>query len=378
MEKIKLNICSSEGDPTNPRTWSGTPFHLYSELKEMECLGSAFNSVAVNNKYVRRLFQLTSKLYYGNSFDWERGLIARSLNAEKAKREASKSESNLTLHTGTLDLPFLKLPKGQKHYLFSDSTWNLWSSQATNMQSYTKKLWEDAEKLEKKAYSQMEHIFSISEYVKDNLITHYGVNPKKITVVGTGLGVIKPYYGQKDYSNNKILFTAKDRFEDKGGPLVLEAFKRASEKNPNLELTIVGRNEYTQKIDLPNVKTYGFIPLEDLQTIFNESSLFLMPAVNEPWGLVYLEALACKTPIVGLNRNSFPELSGNSKYGFGLDEADPVRLSEILVEAFQDPQKLTEKGDAGQKFCLENFSWSHTVTKIIKTIEVEKPVKLTL
>ena len=368
MAHLKLNICSL-GDPTSPKTWSGTPFNLYSELKNSDCLGTAFDSTVSLNKYQRKLCGLIAKYYYKNSIDEERGIFKRYLNAIHVEKQTKKSCSNLTLHTGTLDLPFLKLPKNQKHFLYCDSTWNLWSSHSTGMQGYSKKILTDAEALEKKAYAQMEHIFPISEYVKDNLINHYCIDPKKITVVGTGLGVIKPYYGQKNYANGKILFAAKGRFEDKGGFLVLEAFKIALQSKPNLELIIVGQNDYTEKIAMPNVKTHGFIPIEDLQGIFNEASLFLMPAINEPWGLVYLEALACKIPITGLNRNSFPEISGNGEYGFGLNEQDPEKLSEIILLAFSDQKQLEAKAIKGQEYCLKTFSWSNTVSKIITTIE---------
>jgi glycosyltransferase involved in cell wall biosynthesis len=368
MTKLRLNICSV-GDPTSPKTWSGTPFNLYSELKKMDYLGTAFNSKAPSNKYMQRLISLIDRLHYCNSVDMQRGLLHRYFNSKKVENETIKSNTNLTLHTGTLDLPFFKLLKNQKHYLYCDSTWNLWSSFSTNMKGYKKQLLKDAERFEKKAYHQMEHIFSISEYVKKNLISHYGVLPQKITVVGTGLGVITPYVGQKKYSNGKILFAAKGRFEDKGGKLVLEAFKKALTTNPNLELIIVGQNDYTDKIKAPNIKTYGFLQIEELQNFFNECSLFLMPAINEPWGLVYLEALACKMPIVGLNRNSFPEISANGKFGFGLNEADPNKLSEILINAFSNCQKLEEMGIKGQEYCMKKFSWNNTVSIIIKTIE---------
>ena len=358
------------GDPTNPKTWSGTPFNLYSELKNMNYLGSAFNSYALDNKLEKILIKLIAKFYYSNSVDLGRGYFERYKNAKKVIVETSKSSTNLTLHTGTFDLPFYKLPKNQKHYLFCDSTWNLWSSCSTDMKGYTSKLMEDAEKLERKAYYQMEHIFPISEYVKENLVTHYGVNPKKITVVGTGAGVIKPYFGEKDYSNGKILFAAKGRFEDKGGSLVLEAFRKALKTNPKLELIIVGQNDYTDKIKISEskIKVYGFLPINELQNIFNECSIFLMPAINEPWGLVYIEALTCKMPIIGLNRNGFPEISAKGEYGFGINNSNPDKLSEILLEAFSNPRKLADMGTRGQEYCLNTFTWKSTVSKIINTL----------
>jgi glycosyltransferase involved in cell wall biosynthesis len=374
MGKLKLNICSY-GDPMSPKTWSGTPFHLYSELAKMDCLGTAFNFVALRNKYIRLFPNLFLYLFYRGSIDLKRGFFHRFLNSIRVKRKTQESSTNFTLHTDTCDLPFYKLPINQKHYLFIDSTWNLWSTQYTGMKNYSKKMIYDIEKFESKAYKQMEHIFPISEYVKDNLIEHYGVNPNKITVVGTGLGVIQPYYGKKDYSNGKILYVAKGRFEDKGGFIVLDAFKIALEKNPHLELIIVGQNEYQDKIKSPNIKTYGFIPIEQLQELFNESSLFLMPAINEPWGLVFLEALACKMPIVGLERNSFPELSGNGKYGYSLKEINSEKLANLLVKAFANPEKLEEMGAKGQEFCVNKYTWKNTVTTIVNTIENQSKLK---
>jgi len=373
MEKNKLNICCSMGVPSDPQVWSGTPYNLYAELLKNNCLAKAFNSKAFPNKYLQFIINLLNSFYYNHSKDLVRGFLPRYLNAHKVQREIHRSESKLTLHAGSLDLPFYKMPKNQNHYLYIDSTWNLWATQAQSLQGYTQKLIKDAERLAKKSYDQVDHIFSISEYVKKDLVDHYKINQEKITVVGTGLGIIEPYNGIKDYSNGRILFAAKGRFEDKGGFLVLDAFRIALKKNPKLQLTIVGQNEYTKRIDSPNIKTYGFISKEDLQNIFNENSLFVMPAINEQWGLVYLEALACKMPIVGINRNSFPEICDYDNYGYGINDIDPRNLADIIVDAFTKPKRLEDMGLKAQKYCLSKYSWEKTVANIIKKIiELEK------
>src|SRR6185436_4212960 len=169
---------------------------------------------------------------------------------------------------------------------------------------YSDRLLADAERLEDAAYRQMAHVFTISEYVRQNLISHFQVRPERITVVGTGRGAIQPYHGPKDYQNHTILFVAKGRFEDKGCVLLLEALKLARQREPRLKLIVVG-DERSRKVaeGIPNVEVHGYVALETLQSFFNQASLFAMPAQNEPWGLVFLEALSCKTPVLGLNRN---------------------------------------------------------------------------
>ncbi|MFZ4103048.1 MAG: glycosyltransferase family 4 protein [Sphingobacterium thalpophilum] len=164
------------------------------------------------------------------------------------------------------------------------------------------------------------------------------------------------------------MFTAKARFLDKGGDLVIAAFRKALEIDPQLHLTIVGSEEGQKINDCPNVTTLGFIPLEDLQKLFDTHSLFLMPAFNEPWGLVYLEAMACKMPIMGLNRNSFPELSGYGKYGFCIEDGNSATLANAIVEAFNNPTQLKEMGEQAQAYVLEKFSWEKTVNQILQII----------
>ena len=144
-----------------------------------------------------------------------------------------------------------------------------------------------------------------------------------------------------------------------------EAFQKAKRIDPQIELVIVGQREYTNLHGIEGIQTHGFVPLDHLQSLFNECAIFLMPALNEPWGLVYLEALACKMPVVGLNRNSFPEISNYGKFGYGLDESDSNLLAAILVNALNEPERLKCMGEAGQKWILEIFSWEKTVRRMV-------------
>jgi glycosyltransferase involved in cell wall biosynthesis len=237
------------------------------------------------------------------------------------------------------------------------------------MNQYTPKMLQLAEQLERESYAQLKHFFVISEYVRENLIDHYRIEAERITVVGTGRGKIEPFTGDKDYENGHILFVAKDRFEDKGGFLLLEGFNIAQRKKPSLKLVIVGKEQYRNLIGpVPNVSVTGFIPWEELQNLFNTAALFAMPALNEPWGLVYLEALACKTPILGLNRNSLPEITCKGQYGFLVDKPTPDSIADAILQAFSNPDKLRAMGAAGQRFCLETFSWERVALKIASVI----------
>lgn len=363
MSRVALNLCAF-GDPTSPRTWSGTPFNIYRELVARQQCADTFD---VERHPLRRVVASLAARLYGTR-DLNRTPPLRYARAAEAARRTARSVSRHTLHTGTLALPFVRRPRGQRHYLFCDSTWNLWSRHATDMAGYPARLMATVEALERRAYEQMDHIFPTSQYVRQDLIDHYGVPPAKITPVGTGLGVIQPFHGEKDYAGGRILFVAKGRFADKGGDLVLAAFALARRRNPRLELTIVGQNDYAS-LSGEGVTALGHLSIEDLQQVFNTHALFLMPALNEPWGLVYLEAMACGMPIVGLNRNSFPELAGAGERGFAIDQASADALAATLVDAFADPARLHAMGERAYRYSTQTFSWSRTVGTILAAVE---------
>ena len=374
MSNKKIAVCGL-GNPLAPSTWSGTPANICRSLSEMARLNATLDSSAYAHPRIKQVTHRVSNLYYRCSFDTGRGRFERYLRARYVNAFFRAGNSTDVLHTGTLDLPLPILSPGIRHYLFCDSTWDLWRHGSSNISLYSDKLLADAERLEQMSYRQMSHIFPISEYVRQNLITHYHIPPERITVVGTGRGAIKPYTGPKDYQNCTILFVAKGRFEDKGGKLLIEGFKRAWQRNSRLRLIIVGDERHRKLIgDVQNVEVHGFVSLERLQDFFNRASLFAMPAVNEPWGLAYLEALSCKTPVMGLNRNALPEITQHGRFGFCLNDATAGAVAEVLLDACSHPERLAQMGSDGQEYCLRSFTWERTVKRILETIDCCDPL----
>jgi glycosyltransferase involved in cell wall biosynthesis len=213
----------------------------------------------------------------------------------------------------------------------------------------------------------MDQVFTPSEYVRAELIDHYGVAPTKVTVVGTGRGKIRPFAGEKDYANGLMLFVGPGGSMNKGGDLVLQALQRARKTLPHLRLAIVADDQMLAAArNIPNVQAHSHVSWETLQSLYEQATLFVMPARHQPWGLAYLEALSCRMPIVGLDRLSTPELTDQGRHGFVLRQEDPDELARVMVEAYRDPQRLAAMGARGQQFVLDRFTWDLTVDRMLE------------
>lgn len=358
------------GDPRDPRTWSGTAHHLVSELDTRGALAGTMSTVAATPKWARVCATVLSNAYYGAGKLHGYGRFTRHLKGSFITRAIEATGAPAVLHLQTTHLPLASTAGRTKHYLYIDTSQRLWTRYSGLNHKRSGRLETDVHRLEKQSFFQMHHIFSVSEYLREDLITHYGVSPTKVTAVGTGLGKIQPWHGPKDYQSGKMLYVGVG-WDAKGGQLALDAFIIAQQQRPTLRLTMVCEpavQRHLAELNVPGLEPLSQIEWKHLEQLYRDATLFVMPAVHQPWGLAYLEALSCATPIVGLDRLSTPELTGHGNYGWSLKSPDPAELARVMIEAHDHPAKLEEMGRAGQAFCLERFSWSQTMDRMMNRI----------
>jgi glycosyltransferase involved in cell wall biosynthesis len=369
-------------DPGSAQTWSGVPYRLAPALERR---GIEPVLLAVREQLPPRLrgyleYQLRLRglsprrwadpglgvrrvIVFGRS-DYLRLGTVRARHARNLERALAEEGLDQVIHMGGLSLPLQ--PGGAEHYLVCDATWHTIAADVSDGPGFPAAMSERFDGIDRSLFAVVSHFFALSQHVAADLRSHYGVEPERITVVGSGPGWIEPFTGAKDYGNRRLLFVCKDRFEEKGGQLLLDAFRLAGERVEGLTLTMVtGERHPRRPPKVPNVTwRRGLSRGPELGGLFREASLYAAPGLVEPWGLVYLEALASKTPILGLRRHAFPELAGDGAYGFIVDEPTPEAVAEALVEAVSDPERLRRMGEQGQRHCLSTYSWDLVAERI--------------
>jgi len=356
------------GDPRDRRSWSGAPANIADAMERFgvtveginPTLGK-FGKVAVAARDLMR--------GHGRPVSGEqilRSQHARSHLAAQVAAAAARSGVRHVLHTGTLDLPATDLDRGVQHYLYCDHSWALAKDHHPHAALYTPQAMAAYERSERLSLSGLTHIFTFGAYVRDNLIAEYGVPSDRVTAIGSGMGAIEPHSGPKDYATPSLLFVAKHLFQAKGGLLLLEAFRLAQLRRPDLRLTIVG-DERSRSFVPPhsNIELRAHLPWQELQRLYREATLLVQPMLNDPWGQVYLEALASRTPVMGLRRNGLPEITGHGRYGFLVERAEPEALAEAILDAVSDPARLAAMASGGQRHVLDSYSWDRAAEKIV-------------
>lgn len=217
-----------------------------------------------------------------------------------------------------------------------------------------------------KSLNVCEKIFTQNEWSRQCLIDLYKIDPKK--VINVGFGIYTSFFeGKKEYTNHKMLIVLRKGLERvKGLDLLIEGFLIAKKKICDLQLDVVG----TEYKNYDGINYYYDQPREVTLQLFIEDSLYAMPALFESNGITYLEALANKMPILGLDRFAFPEFSGGGKYGFIVDEESPEKIAETIIDAFGDTERMRKMGEEGQKYVRAKYNWDLVVGSMIENMSV--------
>lgn len=361
----RIGITSVFGDPIDPRTWSGAPSNLAAALRRLgaEVVG-IHSGPTRGQKYLFALDHLVRRRGGPVQGHYVRRDAAARAHGARVVAEACNAEGlDDVLHTGTFDLP---IPEGdgRRHFLYCDHTWALALRHLDGAQALGRNYLRRVEALERASYAQLAHVFSFGAYVRDNLITHYGVPAARVTVVGSGMGPVEPYDGPKDYATGPLMFVAKHLFAEKGGPLLLDAFRRVRKARPDATLEIVAKNPPRTLASEPGVTVHDFLPWSELAALYRRAALLVQPMLNDPWGQVYLEALASRTPVVGLARNGLPEITQGGRTGFLVAEPDAAALAETVIDALATPDRLAAMGLDGKRHVAASYSWDRVAERI--------------
>ncbi|WP_395044445.1 glycosyltransferase family 4 protein [Flavobacterium sp.] len=232
-------------------------------------------------------------------------------------------------------------------------------------------------------YKYADSVVCNSNATMDNLIKREKRLNKKALVIHNGIEmhkddsitILKTDFG---FNNNDIVITLIGRISRlKGHKYLLNTFIKHFNQSDNLKLLFVGSpvegQEYylteikqfisDNKLD-KKVKVHSFT--KELSQIWSITDIAVMPSTEaESFGLVAVEAMLAKKPVIGSNHGGLTEIIINNETGFLVEPNNEIALSEALVKLIENPELRNLFGEKGYKRAVKEFS----VIKYIESFE---------
>ncbi len=99
------------------------------------------------------------------------------------------------------------------------------------------------------------------------------------------------------------------------------------------------------------------LPRPEVIAFYSRASVYCCPSVYEPFGIVNLEAMACRAPVVASAVGGIPEIVVDGETGFLVPPGDPAALAERMNRLLKDKELRHRMGAAGRARVLERFTW---------------------
>jgi glycosyltransferase involved in cell wall biosynthesis len=145
---------------------------------------------------------------------------------------------------------------------------------------------------------------------------------------------------------------------------VFYALKQSKDIDQDLQLVLVGKKDYFFEIIIQQVKSLnleksvlfpGYVPDEELISLYEHSLFYVFPSLYEGFGLPPLEAIALGTPIAISNATCLPEIFGKHIEYF--DPKSKDNMQEVLYNFIKDSKKRELQKKYHQDI-LNRYSWS--------------------
>jgi glycosyltransferase involved in cell wall biosynthesis len=208
---------------------------------------------------------------------------------------------------------------------------------------------------ERKTYIDAKKIFVMSSHVQRSLTEFYGIDPAKVAriCVGANLRQLPAAPEPVPADNKTILFVGVDWLR-KGGPELVEAFKRLPERHKDARLVIVG---VSPDIKDSRIEIVGVVPLEQVANYYTRAAIFCMPTHIEPFGVVFIEAMMCGMAVTAPNQGSVVDFIKDKDTGILYAPRDIDDITRALTWLLDNPAERQAIAKRGYQAVRDIYTW---------------------
>jgi glycosyltransferase involved in cell wall biosynthesis len=200
-----------------------------------------------------------------------------------------------------------------------------------------------------------------------------GVDPKKFNIKF-------PNHARTEFRsrfaapNEKIIFFVGRLVREKGVQVLIDAMPKIRWFYNDSKLLIVGGGYRDHLVSQARalgidhaVYFAGFVPDEDLLKAYHVADVACFPSLYEPFGIVALEAMAAKTPVVVSDAGGLPEVVENGVTGTTTYAGNANSLADGVLSVLHDPRRAHQMAVTAYERVQSVFNWNHIAEQTTET-----------
>ena len=236
--------------------------------------------------------------------------------------------------------------------------------------------WHNFLPMQKKVAPQLKNIICVSQPSKEDVISEFKVDEKKITVIPNGIdiGIFKPTSIKKSLSF-RIVTTASADIPLKGLRHLISALPRVIRQFPLTSLTVIGKspeksnlNKLIDDLDLEDKITFrSGIPEKEIVKTYHDSDIAVIPSLYEGFGFGAGEAMACGVPLISTDSGGLKQVIGDA--ALKIKPGSVNEIEEGIVKLFSEEKIRQELAEKGRKRMEEFFDWKIAASAYIEVFK---------
>jgi len=219
-----------------------------------------------------------------------------------------------------------------------------------------------------------DHIITPSKSNHDKLM-QLDISDDKVSVIYNGYNSnlfedVSPNKAKEKLNlpeDKKIILSVGNLELVKGHKYLIEAMKEVIKREENITCLIIGSgsqkknvNSLIDRLSLSKyIKLVGEKPHNEVPLWMNACDVFVLPSLNESFGIVQVEAMACGKPVVATFNGGSEEVIVNEKLGILVEPKDANELANAILKA------LSKEWDRDY---ISNYAKQYSWDKIVKNI----------
>ncbi|MEZ4906315.1 MAG: glycosyltransferase family 4 protein [Saprospiraceae bacterium] len=225
--------------------------------------------------------------------------------------------------------------------------------------------------IERRGMEQADMVFAVSNLTRNIVINKYGIDADKVKVVHNGVepSESKDENIEEKAVNEKIVtFLGRITFQ-KGPEYFVEAANKVQQKDDEVRFVMAGSGDMLPKIVERVAKVRmgtkfhfaGFLKGQEVDKMFVQSDVYVMPSVSEPFGISPLEAMRSNVPVIISKQSGVSEVL---KYALKVDFWDIDEMSDYMYALlhYDGISKMFSKYGRQE---VDELKWEYA-TKIMK------------